>query len=307
MPSRWLLCTCAIGALIGISWKFGPPRREICVSTYEWIRPASSGSLLKSMPGHDVRGAERDLLGLGEEVVGIAVEHHAPDRRQRHELLGHDLRRIEHVEAERSASRFAERLNGELPLGIGAGLDGFPEIASVEVRIRARDLHGFVPHERVRPRRRRPVKLDERRLAFRVDEPKRVHAEALHHSEAARNRAIGHDPHQHVRRLRHQRHEIPERVVRGRGLRHPVMRLGLHGVDQIGKLHRVLDEEHGDVVADEIPVALVGIELDGEPAHVARGIRRASFAGDGREPHEHRSALAGLGKERRAGQRLSGW
>jgi hypothetical protein len=33
MPSRWLLCTCASGALIGISWKFGPPRREICVST----------------------------------------------------------------------------------------------------------------------------------------------------------------------------------------------------------------------------------------------------------------------------------
>jgi hypothetical protein len=32
-PSRWLLCTCAIGELIGISWKFGPPRRVICVST----------------------------------------------------------------------------------------------------------------------------------------------------------------------------------------------------------------------------------------------------------------------------------
>ena len=33
MPSRWLLCTCASGALIGISWKLGPPSREICVST----------------------------------------------------------------------------------------------------------------------------------------------------------------------------------------------------------------------------------------------------------------------------------
>ena len=33
MPSRWLLCTCATGALIGISWKFGPPSRVICVST----------------------------------------------------------------------------------------------------------------------------------------------------------------------------------------------------------------------------------------------------------------------------------
>jgi hypothetical protein len=51
MPSRWLLWTSATGALIGISWKFGPPRREICVSTYEWMRPASSGSFEKSMPG----------------------------------------------------------------------------------------------------------------------------------------------------------------------------------------------------------------------------------------------------------------
>jgi hypothetical protein len=31
--------------------------------------------------GHDVRRAEGDLLGLGEEVVGIAVEHHAAHRR----------------------------------------------------------------------------------------------------------------------------------------------------------------------------------------------------------------------------------
>ena len=49
--------------------------------------------------GHDVRGAERHLLGLGEEVVGIAVQHQPADRRHRHQLLGHDLGRVEHVEA----------------------------------------------------------------------------------------------------------------------------------------------------------------------------------------------------------------
>ena len=80
MPSRWLLCTGATGALIGISWKFGPPRRVSWVSTYEKRRPCSSGSLVKSMPGHDVRRAEGHLLGLGEEVVRVAVEHHAADR-----------------------------------------------------------------------------------------------------------------------------------------------------------------------------------------------------------------------------------
>ena len=113
-------------------------------------------------------------------------------------------------------------------------------------------------------------------------------------------RAIRHHPHQHVRRLGHQRDEVPERVVRGRRLRHRVVRLGLHGVDQIGKLHRVLDEEHRDVVADEVPVAFVRVELDREAAHVARGVGRAALADDGREAHEHRRALAGLGEDRGA-------
>ena len=91
----------------------------------------------------------------------------------------------------------------------------------------------------------------------------------------------------------------------GRGrLRHGVVRLRLHGMHEIGKLHRVLDEEDGNVVADEIPVAFVGVELDGEAAHVARGVGRAAFAEHGREAHEHRGLLAGLREERRPRQRL---
>ena len=81
------------------------------------------------------------------------------------------------------------------------------------------------------------------------------------------------------------------------------MRLGLHRVDQVGELHRILDEEDRDVVADEIPVALVRIELHGETAHVARGIGRSSFTGNGREAHENRRALAGLRKDRGARER----
>jgi hypothetical protein len=46
--------------------------------------------------------------------------------------------------------------------------------------------------------------------------------------------------------------------------------LHLHRVDEIGKLDRVLDEEDGNVVADEIEIALVGVELDRKAPHVAR-------------------------------------
>ncbi len=94
-PSRWLLWTGATGALIGISWKFGPPR-------------------------DDVRGAEGHLLGFGEEVVRVAVEHHPAQRRDGHELFRDDLGRIQDVEGEAFGLFFREHLHAQFPLRISA-------------------------------------------------------------------------------------------------------------------------------------------------------------------------------------------
>ena len=85
------------------------------------------------------------------------------------------------------------------------------------------------------------------------------------------------------------------------GLREATVGLLLDGVDEVGELDRVLDEEHRDVVADEVPVALLGVELHGEAAHVAGEVERALVAGDGREAHEHRGPLAGLAGTGRPG------
>ena len=130
-----------------------------------------------------------------------------------------------------------------------------------------------------------------------VRQPERVHAEALHRGVAARDGAVRHHPHQHVRRLGLQADEVPERVVRALRLRDLAVGLGLHRVDEVGELQPVLDEEHRDVVADEIEVALVRIELRREAAHVARGVGRAARTGDGREARERRRDRA-LAQER---------
>ena len=53
----------------------------------------------------------------------------------------------------------------------------------------------------------------------------------------------------------------------------------------------ILDEEYRDVVADQIPVAFLGIELDREAAHIARGIHRTRAAGHRREAREYRRLL----------------
>ena len=119
---------------------------------------------------------------------------------------------------------------------------------------------------------------------LRVDHPERVDAEALHGPERARNSAVTHLPEHMMGGLGVQRHEIPERVVRRLRLRDLPVGLRLAGVDDVGELDAVLDEEHRDVVADQIEVALVGVELDRETPGVAHGIGGPARAEDGREP-----------------------
>jgi hypothetical protein len=249
-----------------------------------------------------MRGAEGHLLRLGEKVVGIPVEHQSSHRHERHQFLGNDLGGIEHVETESLRLLLRDDLKPQFVLRIRAGLDRFPQIAAMKIRIGTGNLHGLVPHQRMGAGLRRPMELHEMRLSLVVDEAVGVDAKTLHRAIAARNRPIRHRPHQHVRDLGHQRREVPEGVMGRRGLRHRKVRLRLRCVHEVGKLHRILDEEDGDVVTDEIPVALVRVELDGESTNVPGRIGRAAFAEHRREPHEHRRLLADFGEERGAGE-----
>ena len=169
---------------------------------------------------HQVTHVVRNLLHLGEEVVRAAVERHAPDRLDRDELLGDELRRVEQVDAlEVLVLGVGHHLHPELPLGVGAGADGVVEVAPVEVRVDAVEGEGLVPHETVHAEHRLPVELHQRGLAGRVHEPEGVDAEALHHPVRPGDGAIRHRPHEHVRRLGDEGHEVPEGRVRGLGLR----------------------------------------------------------------------------------------
>jgi len=207
------------------------------------------------------------------------------------------LVRVEDVELELVRESLVEDLQPELELRVVSRLDRLPQVATVKIGVGSADLDGLVPEHRLGADGRAPVELDEARLAGLVDQLERVHAEAFHHAEGARERAVGHGPREHVHRLGHERYEVPERVVRGRGLREAAIGLHLDRVHQVRELHRVLDEEHGDVVADEVEVTLLGVELHGEAAHVARQIDGARAAGDGREAHEHARAQAGVAEE----------
>lgn len=71
----------------------------------------------------------------------------------------------------------------------------------------------------------------------------------------------------------------------------------LGGVDEIRKLDGVLDEEDGDVVADEVPVAFFRIHLHSKAADVASQIGRSFVASNGREADEHRRFFTGALEE----------
>src|SRR5687768_12373966 len=79
------------------------------------------------------------------------------------------------------------------------------------------------------------------------------------------------------------------------------MGLRLGCMNQIREFHRVLNEENWNVVAYQIPIPLVGIELDGKTSHIAHRIGRAPFANDGRKADEDRCALTRLGEQRGSG------
>ena len=120
-----------------------------------------------------------------------------------------------------------------------------------------------------------------------------MRAEAVHEARRLRDAAIGEQDRHLVQAFRRQRPEIPHRGGRA----HVGLRVALLRVDEVGELVGVAHEEHRRVVADQVPVALPGIELQRKAAHVALVVGGAQLAGDGREAGEHLGLLADRGED----------
>jgi hypothetical protein len=77
--------------------------------------------------------------------------------------------------------------------------------------------------------------------------------------------------------------EIPEVVMGALGLRDLIVRLSLASMDNVWELYGVLNEENWDIISNQIPVSLLGIEFGCEPAHIANSIGTAAASKDGGE------------------------
>ena len=105
------------------------------------------------MPWRQVVRVERHLLGLGEVVHRVAIQRHRADDLDRTQFLGHDLGRIEQIDAlEHLVLRVGHHLEAEIPLRVGAGLDGVSQVAAVEVRVETASQLCLLPGEGVHTR-----------------------------------------------------------------------------------------------------------------------------------------------------------
>jgi hypothetical protein len=74
------------------------------------------------------------------------------------------------------------------------------------------------------------------------------------------------------------------------------------GTDDIGALDGIATEEDGEVQANDIVVALLGVELDGESTRVTGLVGELTAESDSGETHEDGSLLANSGQEVGLGQ-----
>lgn len=132
------------------------------------------------------------------------------------------------------------------------------------------------------------VELDPEALVGIVDEAEGVAAVAVHLAQALGDAAIAEQYGDLMQGFRMAGPEVPG----GGGAAQVGARIPLLGVDKVGEFQRVANEEHRGVVAHQIPVALLGVELEGEAAHVPLGVGGPLLAGHGGEAQEHRGLLA---------------
>ena len=198
---------------------------------------------------------EGDLLGLGEEVRRVAVQGHAG----RSVCTGTSSSGTSFVASSRSMpSKYWSSVSGitctpSSHSGNAPGADRVVEVAAVEVGIDAGQRLRFLPHEAVHAEDRLPVELHQRGLAVVVRPAGRC--ERRSPPSSGSERGIARSDIAHISMCGDSgmhRDEVPERRVRGLGLRDLPIGFGLGGVDQVGELDAVTDEEHRDVVADEI-------------------------------------------------------
>jgi hypothetical protein len=170
---------------------------------------------------------------------------------------------------------------------------------------------GLFPDEACLTLQSLPVPFDKLGLAVVSNEAEGVHTEAVHVSVGPHDAVASHGPEQCVQRAGLLAKEVPGGIMCRCSLRDLAIWVGFDGVDEVREFYGVLDEEDGDIIANNIclkqhilsltlsickfscstckltEVALVGVESRGEPMDISSCIRTTTTPRDCGKAHEH--------------------
>ena len=188
-------------------------------------------------------------------------------------------------------------LHIEFPFREVAALDRLIKLPCGETRVRFRRLFRQPGVRRPESGRGLEVIFDPHILVPVVVPHEGVAGIAVHLLIGGGRAAVRKQDRHLMQRLRRQRQEIPEHgcvleIAAG---------IPLPGADEVREFDRVADEKDRHVAADQIIIALFGIEFDRESARIADRVGRAAFTAVRRKTGEKFGLSAGLAEQARPG------
>jgi len=242
-----------------------------------------------------VRWRESDLFDLGKVVGGVLVQDELTDLAEGILALWPDMSKIKNVDLVLFPSLFSllrsHGLNFQIPFGVVAFLNGLIEILGG--MIRAVVCRVFLSEELDFSLLTLDVNLGIDPFVVLVDQLHSMTIVTVHVTPVLRDTTITHENHDLMDRFWILRQVIPEdgRII---GMCKMSRWMSLLSVDEMWEFGWIAKEEDWGVVCNDIPVALVGPNLDGETSWISCLIVRSRFATDGRESHADRCGLSRL-------------
>jgi hypothetical protein len=242
------------------------------------------------MPGTMLAGANAACSTSAKTFSGLRLSSKYPTSSSGKSPFGQTFVRSKGLKGKALSLGVRHHLDKERPAREILGLDAFEEVPLMALAILPDKRLGFGIGQVLNALLGTEMEFDPGALVCGVNEAVGVAAESMHVAEAFGDAALAHDDRDLMQGFRQQRPKIPVVV----GAAHAGPRIALDGMVEIGKTQGIAEEEHRRVVADDVPVAFFGVELQRKPANVALGIGGAALAGHGREAGKHRRLLADL-------------
>src|SRR5262245_60959 len=247
--------------------------------------------------GNHVGRGEGGLLHLCEVVFWIPIELHHAHFDQWVISLVPDFRHIKRIVRVCLGLFRCHDLDEERPTRKISTFNGLEEIAAVALPISGHQRRRRFVREIFNTLLGAEVELHPRAFVLGIDHREGVTSEAMHMPEGLWNSAVGHHDCDLMKCLWKKCPEVP--VI----LRAPKTSAGvaLDRVVEVSKTERIAEKKDWRIVSNDIPIAVLGVELERSPADITLRIGCPALPSDGRKAREQRRLFSNLRKNRRFG------